>query len=50
MFFPCQASTLVFYADAQRQCIPPTPPPTHIPSLMFQYPPVRTVAIHRFGC
>jgi hypothetical protein len=32
------------------QCIPPTPPPTHIPSTMLQYPPVRTAAIHRFGC
>ena len=30
--------------------IPPTPPPTHTPSLMLQYPPVRTAAIHRFGC
>ena len=30
--------------------IPPTPPPTHIPSTMLQYPPVRAAAIYQSDC
>ena len=30
--------------------IPPTPPPTYIPSTMLQYPPVRAAAIHQSDC
>ena len=37
-------------APNSNDCIPPTSPPTYIPSTMLQYPPVRAAAIHQSDC